>query len=297
VLLPIEPVEELAEEIEDTHLARLFAAAGDLVERIESPAMVWIHTSALTTAWDAPLDLRDQYRDEEDPDPLTFAQVPDLTLTSDFDPDELMGIVHAYAGQVSLLDACLGVWLPQLAASPALSSSLLSVSGLRGFALGEHGLVGIEENQLGGEAVQVPWIVRLPDGTGALGRTSGLVCQKDLSAALLDWFGGGSSNQAGDSISVLPVITGESEPNRQAVFLRSSTEMGLRTPAWHFRLGTSEEPSTRLLYAKASDRWEVNEVSNRCADIAESLEALLLAKQAGTESQEPLPSELVTQMD
>jgi arylsulfatase A-like enzyme len=297
VLLPIEPVDELAEEIEDTHLARLFAAAGDLVERIESPALVWIHTSALTTAWDAPLDLRDQYRDEEDPEPATFARVPDLALTSDFDPDELMGIIHAYAGQVSLLDACLGLWLPQLATFPALSNCLLSVSGLRGFALGEHGRVGIEENGLGGEAVQIPWIMRLPDGTGSLGRTSGLVCQKDLAATLLDWFDAGSSNAPSDSTSALPFIAGEGEPTRQAVFLRSSAESGVRTPAWHLRLRSSDQPPARLLYAKASDRWEVNEVSNRCSDIADSLEALVLAKQAGNNPSEALPAELMTQMD
>jgi arylsulfatase A-like enzyme len=236
--------------------------------------------------------LRDQYTDEDDPQPPDFARAVSRELPPNFDPDELLGIVHAYAGQVSLLDACLGLWHESWQATPAAAYTLLSVMGWRGFALGEHGQIGMDENQLTGEMVQVPWMLRLPDGRGALARSSALFTQSDLAPTLLDWFA--AQTQPG---SVLPIIAGDASELRQAVYLRSAGELAIRTLAWHLRLRGAGDSARTMLYAKPSDRWEVNEVSDRCKDIAESLRNALLARERGGDMPASLTPELTTQVD
>ena len=73
--------------------------------------------------------LRASLADEEDPEPPEFTQPPCQRLAADYDPDELLGIVQAYGGQVIALDACLGAFLDDLAArssSPRISGALIA---------------------------------------------------------------------------------------------------------------------------------------------------------------------------
>jgi hypothetical protein len=281
--------ERLADEIADTRLARFFAEATAICSELEAPFLVCLHTRALMAAWDAPFELRDQYTDEEDPAPPDFVAVPNRELPADFDPDELLGMIHAYAGQVSLLDACLGLWLEAWDAGPAAARTLVSLLGLRGIALGEHGRIGPDEKQLAGEIVQVPWIVRFPADQQALARSSALVSQSDWSPLLGDWLAGKTPEE---------IVTGLSESGRstlQAVYFQSADERAIRTPAWHLRMQASGE--RMQLFAKCSDRWEANEVSDRCGDIAESLRQLVLANERGEGTTAGLDESLVSQVD
>ena len=53
-------------------------------------------------------------------------------------------------------------------------------------------------------------------------------------------------------------------------------QRAIRTPAWYFRAAGEGE-----LYVKPDDRWEVNNVSNRCLEVVECLQqALLQCEQA-----------------
>src|SRR6266404_2566550 len=100
--------DEIATSIDETQLARFFAAAIERLTGMRSPFCLWLHTGSLGRTWDAPLEFREQYADEDDPRPPRTASVPSRILARDYDPDELLGIVHSYAGQVSLLDMCVG---------------------------------------------------------------------------------------------------------------------------------------------------------------------------------------------
>ena len=83
--------------------------------------------AGLAAPWDAPLEFRNRYAEEEDPEPPKFVQVPDYRLADDYDPDELLGITHAYAGQVSLWDLCLGAFLDHLAESGLVARTQLTL--------------------------------------------------------------------------------------------------------------------------------------------------------------------------
>src|SRR5205085_8612405 len=100
-----------AETIEETGLFKFFEAASALLREQTRPGLIWLHSRGMSGPWDAPLALRYQFADEDDPDPPNFVEPPNLLLPGDFDPDQLLGFVHSYAGQVVLADMCLGLLL------------------------------------------------------------------------------------------------------------------------------------------------------------------------------------------
>ena len=98
---------EVADAWDHTHAARFFAQAIQLIEQAPDDSLTWLHTSGLTHRWDAPLEYRQMFVEEDDPEPSHAAQVPRLHLDADFDPDTVHSMQCAYAGQVVLIDQCL----------------------------------------------------------------------------------------------------------------------------------------------------------------------------------------------
>lgn len=323
-----------AESIDETHLARFFAAASawlareSIQQRVarQQPFLLWLHTRGFGAPWDAPLEYRARYADEEDPDTPDFAEPPNRLLPEGFDPDELLGMMHAYAGQVALLDACLGGMCEQLEELRFAENVLFGLLSPRGFPLGEHRRVGPYDDALHGELVHIPWLLRLPDGTGSSARSQHLVQPPDLHATLTDWLLDQKQivpARVLDGQSVLPIVRGESNVWRdRACIVGRSLERVIRTPAWHLRLPaldiekgwkastsaqevveadmshdtTGATPSE--LYSKPDDRYEVNEVSDRCPDIVAGLRQALEQTEAASASTgdpllEPLSEELV----
>jgi arylsulfatase A-like enzyme len=272
------PPREMAESIEETQLARLFAAAAEFIEGAREPFLLWLHARGMQGAWDAPYMLREQYADEDEAPPPRFIEPPQRYLNENDDPDSLWGVCQAYAGQVTLLDDCLGALLESLDSEQLLGDTLLVVLGARGFPLGRNGRLGDVDRALFGELVQTPWLMRFPDGVGAAARSQALVQSGDLTPTLLDALGIAVPD-LGFGRSLMPLVRGEIVWPRQAIALVGDNgEQALRTPAWYLRLpGTrsedGEQPPSAELYAKPDDRWEVNDVAARCPDIVAAMQA------------------------
>jgi hypothetical protein len=176
-----------AGDIAETGLARLFGAATDWLRAPREPFCLWIHARGMAGPWDAPLDMRNRFAEEEDPQPPALVEVPNHWLPDDFDPDEPLGIKHAYAGQVALLDLCLGAFLDEFDASPLADTTQLTFISTAGFPLGEHHRIGPCDEALYNELTQLVWMMRFPDGLGKLSRTQALARPSDLPIALLEW--------------------------------------------------------------------------------------------------------------
>ncbi len=257
---------QVAEQLDETHFAWCFAQLVDWLEQAPEKYVLWCHLSGLGAVWDAPMDYREAYADADDPEPYGGAELPERRLPPDHDPDEVLGFVHAYAGQVSLLDICLGGLLNWLDDRP----TVLAVAGARGFPLGEHGRVGLCDVPLYGELVHVPLLLRTPDRSGAALRSRALVQPADLSATLVDLVGIHAPVEEFGA-SLLPVVRGERERVRDAVVLAGTgSERAIRTPAWYLR---AVEPPE--LFVKPDDRWEANNVASRCGEVAEELQEAL----------------------
>jgi arylsulfatase A-like enzyme len=262
---------KLARTMDRTHLARCFAQLIDVLHSSARPFFLWAHLTALGALWDAPLALRERYVEEDDPQPHQSVEVPCRLLPKDYHPDDLLGVTQAYAGQVSLLDACLGALLEFLEERSLGSSTLLALMSARGFPLGEQGRIGPCDDALYGPLVHVPFMLRWPDGRGAGVRTQSLVEPSDLWATLADYYQLADLPASPSGRSLLPLVADESLALRDRVCIAGpASERAIRTPAWYLREAAAAE-----LYAKPDDRWEVNNVTDRCLEIAESLQAAL----------------------
>jgi arylsulfatase A-like enzyme len=285
---------KLAKRVEATQLASLFFAAIDHLGKEDSQSRgLWIHTRGMAGPWDAPAELRNQFADEEDPVPPSFTAPPNEQLSKDHDPDELLGITHAYAGQISLLDTLIGVLLNAFEESPAAANTMLLIVGMRGFPLGEHLRVGECDAALYNELTHVPLFVRLPTGRGALARSSQLMMQQDVPRLISDWIEAASEDGKDDSC--LSLIEHGELRWRDHLRLQSKHDRAIRTPAWYLRESEVAGETKRELYVKPDDRWEVNDVADRLPEITAQLSDLL--GQPASEVSEPLPEALLTSFD
>ncbi|MCC6127536.1 MAG: sulfatase-like hydrolase/transferase [Pirellulales bacterium] len=260
---------QVAADIEQTHLANCFAELIDWLPSAREPFFLWCHLASLGTAWDAPLNFREIYRDEDDPELPASAEVPDRFLPENFDPDELLGVSQSYAGQISLLDGCLDALLEELDSIPAGKETLLVVTSPRGFPLGEHRRIGPCDRALYGELLHVPLFVRFPDRAHAAARTQSLVEPADLWASLWQYLKIGELPHSPTALSWLPIAGQDPSASRhdRLCMAGEKGERAIRTTAWFLRAAGEGE-----LYVKPDDRFEVNNVANRCLEIVENLQ-------------------------
>src|SRR5262249_44176000 len=77
----------IAETENETAVADFVIAVNQWIKEAKQPFYLWLHTGTLGQVWDAPLELREQYAAEDDPTPGDNADVPNLILPQNFDPD------------------------------------------------------------------------------------------------------------------------------------------------------------------------------------------------------------------
>ena len=63
------------------------------------------------------------------------------------------------------------------------------------------------------------------------------------------------------------------QPRSTVISQDVSGSWAVRTPAW-FLQSRNDAESTTELYAKPDDRWEVNNVAERCQDVVRAMEQL-----------------------
>jgi arylsulfatase A-like enzyme len=257
-----------AADVDSTHAARVFADALERLEDLSSPFAMWLHLGTLDGAWDAPTEFRERYRDEEDPPVPTFTTLPERLLPADGDLDERFGFAQAYAGQVTLVDACLSGLLEHLAETGREDDTAVVVCGVRGLALGEHRAVGRNEASTHIEHVQVPLLVRLPQGRGRLRRAATIVQPCDLLPSLAELFDASLERPSGFARSWLPLIDGTAAATHDRALIVGREEPALRTARWLLR---ARSPQAEL-YVKPDDFWEVNDVADRLPHVVEGLE-------------------------
>lgn len=275
-LTPAE-AERPATEVFQTQMAQLFAAAASQLERMPEPFLLWIHSRGMAGAWDGPVELRNEYADEDDPLPPELVVPPVKRFESAYDPDELLGYQHAYAGQVALFDLCLGAFLDTAWATAGWDRTLLVLTSPRGYPLGEHRVVGPCDAAVYEEQVHVPCLVRLPHDRGAGIRCQELVQPPDLDATLREAFRLEPDGEPRWGQSLLALLGTEPPAWRDRAATISPAAQALRTPAWllvrrHGDRHDDQHIDQHEVFAKPDDRWEVNEVANRCPEAVEQLE-------------------------
>ncbi|HEY2411002.1 MAG TPA: sulfatase-like hydrolase/transferase [Pirellulaceae bacterium] len=257
-------IEINAPQVERTDLFGFFDAACELVSASERPNLVWLHARGMSGPWDAPLELREQFADEDDPVPPPFVAPPEKMLEAGFDPDELLGFTQAYAGQVALADVGLGLLMESLDSHSLADETLFIVTSPRGYPLGEHQRVGPCDNALYGELLHVPLLIQFPGGQSRMTRNQQIV-QPHRALDIL--------RHDDDAKFMEQIVNPRPEP--QSAFAVGDRQRAIRTPAWFLREKQVEGEPVHELFAKPDDRFEANEISSRCGDVVELLAAEL----------------------
>ena len=263
-----------------TNLAQTFSAAIEIISntRREQPRMFWLHTRGMYGAWDAPLELQNGLRDDEDPEPIDSAVPPDLVV-SGHDPDTVFRYACAYGAQVMAFDQCLDSLLDAVGWGDGW---VISLMGARGFPLGEHGRIGGIDERTYAEQMHAPWLLSLPNGLGRMARASALTSHRDLLPTLAEQFDRDSKldRSAFSGSSVLPWATSSRPDWRESVVSASPHSRSIRTASWCLREDllasdseTHGDSDTAELYVRPDDRWEANDVAKLCPDVIESFEA------------------------
>ena len=255
-----------ARSVEETGLFQLTAMACEALAGAGDDSLVWIHSRGMDGPWDAPLELRNQFADEDDPEPPQFVKPPEQMLAEAFDPDELLGITQAYAGQVALVDECLGLLLAALDEHPQRDETLLIVTSPRGYPLGEHRRIGPCDDALYAELLQVPLLVRFPGRAGGLMRSQAIVQPQSVFATI-------AGSPPGRDLSRL--LAGEPLECGDCAVATAKDQRAIRTPAWFLRQSKCDGEMRSELFAKPDDRFELNEIALRCGEAAELLAARL----------------------
>jgi arylsulfatase A-like enzyme len=168
--------------------------------------------------------------------------------------------MDANGGGVSVLDSALGGLLDSLQDGELGKNTLFLFGSTRGFSLGEHRRIGIDEF-LYSENLHLPLMIRFPDGFGAAVRNPMLFQSGDL------------RNFLADPPSLQTLIGNEAETFRESLIVHGENgENALITPEWFLRrIPVDDEAAPFELYVKPDDRWEVNDVADRCGEILEEL--------------------------
>jgi hypothetical protein len=259
-----------AREVADTQLACFFAELAAWLENSGGPGQLcWVHSRGFSGSWDAPYFLRQHFAGLDDPEPPGFLDLGSIdAATVAQDPDQQLGLMQAAAAQVTVLDQCLGMLQTVLDECFDRENFLLVVTSTRGCALGEHQKLGLADD-LHTEMVQVPLMIRLPQSTPEIewptGRSSRFISPSEISSLLPLWLTGQTETFRTRIIELDRVLP---DRQREVKWLLCPGQKMIQTHAWKL-LQTAD--GTTELYAKPDDRWEINNVANRCPKVVEQL--------------------------
>ncbi|MEZ6136227.1 MAG: hypothetical protein R3C53_15135 [Pirellulaceae bacterium] len=297
LLIPTPDQREPEEDPAECAVVAAFIATAEELTSAECE-FTWLHSAGLRLPWDAPLALRHQFIDPDDPDPPSDVRPPSFEITESTDPDLVVGWGQVAAAQVALIDDAIGTLHDAL--STRNDQLKFCVVGLGGVPLGEHGRVGWGHVQLYGEELQCV-AVFYPTPESEIGWRRGEICQlPDIGATILDWCGlefspeetseyWGRSLQTWGFTDTPPRWS----PAHQLAVVQTQGQIWVRSPAWSAVLPRDEfgsasnvenEPRCKL-FVKPDDRWETSEIADRRPAIVElltaSAETFISAAKAG----------------
>ncbi len=254
-----EALAQSATHIAETHLGHCFARISAELQGQDFPVLFVIHLTSLTRIWDAPVEMRAKFCEEDDPDPISDVIPPDdFSGDEESRPDEILGITRALAAQIECLDSCLEILWQELHELRLYDESLIALITPVAFPVGHHGIIGTAAGYLNSDCHEVPLMIKLPGPAGDFAwRDHGLIQPSSVLSLIGHLVFTGSMSESDLYQRVPP----------KAVLSISGALRAIRTDNW--LLIQSRERSS--LFVKPDDRWDANPVEDRCREIASSL--------------------------
>jgi len=201
-------------------------------------------------------------------------------------PEELHHVKALYAGEVTLVDKWVGIFLEELKNMGFYDNSLIMIITDHGEPLGEHGIVRKSHPWPYEELAKLVWMVRIPDGTGHGKRIKPYIHSTDLFPSVLDYLNIKPSRYV-QGKSFLPLIRGEKEKLWDfAIAGYYNQSWSIRQDNWSYyyylpQRSSSRQRTSRLvrtkpeLYNLKNDPMEQTNLANTNKEIAEKLDTTL----------------------
>ena len=307
-LLPTSDNTEPCNEIDATQLCgqlASIAATAESLARSGIPYCLWCHLRGFDAIWDFPIFLREKYCGEGDPEPYSGTIPPyyrygtqDIAASvwsSDQIDDFRQSVVSAYMGGMTMFDELLEMLLGPLRDGEWGDETLFLLAGTRGILFGEQGFIGIpptdgdQVEPLASPLVQVPLALRFPDGFGATIRSDALLQPSDITQWLYEWFELPMPEIFQRMYSAGPAVLDLIRETPQNLCdcllvvasvdasMPNDTTTCLVTPSWFLQdVDMATNPDSQMdnpfaLYIKPDDRWDVNNIADRCDEIVRQL--------------------------
>jgi arylsulfatase A-like enzyme len=254
---------------------RVFKAAGDFVERNRrrEKFFLWVDCFDPHEPWDPPEHYVALYDDPDfDRDCPMMGWEPLARLS----PAELKHLQAHYAGEVTMVDHHLGIFLERLTASGRDKDTAVIVASDHGTNLGSHGMLskgGPVYEQVG----HTVFMVRLPGATP--GRREGLVQPADFMPTLLE-LTGLPIPETCQGRSFTAAIAGTDDPGREVAISGPAIDVAAAEDAYltvqdkRWCLIDRPDAARRELYDKTVDRAEEhNLIAGHAGDVEDARQA------------------------
>lgn len=177
------------EKEEDYQAPRVFREAMNWLEENQGAPKFFLLVDSFDPhePWDPPQKYVDLYADPDYDGPALID--PRYGPSDNLTEAQLQHMRDRFAAEVTMVDFWLGRFLDRARDLGMLENALLVITSDHGHQLGEHGLTGKMPRGLWNELVDVPLIVRRPDGTGAGTRVDSFTQHHDIVPTVLGALG------------------------------------------------------------------------------------------------------------
>jgi arylsulfatase A-like enzyme len=204
------------------------------------------------------------------------ADIADVRYTwSDYlTRDQLRHLRATYAASVTAVDRWLGHFLAGLRRRGLERDTVIALVSDHGIYLGEHRLTGKSDSYLHPELIQVPLLLRDPDGRGAGTKSDYWANTIDL-APTLTAMAGTEPSRRFEGADLSPLLDGRAPTEKRDFTYGGYGNFSfLRDERW--ALVVRNDNGWRLLYDLAADPRERRDVARRHPKVAQEMWRLLL---------------------
>jgi arylsulfatase A-like enzyme len=264
----------------ETSTGRTFAAAQWMARRMltERPFFLMVDAFDPHEPWAAPSRYLDMYRESGDEDLPPIGDVG-YTPVEDLTPTELRRVRLAYKATLSMVDNQVGKLLDTLEYLGLADNTVVLLVSDHGFHLGERDWIGKSAWRLTPELIQVPMIVRDPEGRGAGTTSDWFANTHDIAPTLLS-LAGARRSRAFEGADLAPLLDGRlPAEQRDFTYGGYSNHSFVRDDDW--AMVTNNERTGAQLYDLRNDPGELVDVSRRRPDVVERLYERMVAEIGG----------------
>jgi arylsulfatase A-like enzyme len=268
---------------EDWFAPQVFMRAAEFLEgaaKSGDPFFMVVDAYDPHEPWDAPEEYVALYDEGyEGPEPMSASSGDSGWLTE----RQLQRMKALYAAEVTMADRWLGHFMDKFDALKLGEDTLLVFLSDHGHAFGEHGVAGKVPSAMYPEIVEIPFLVRHPDGTKGGTSTAYHASTHDVTPTVLGFLGLEPEREL-DGVDLSKLFDDESPPERPYVTAGYHDHVWARDDE-HVMMSANDGSEARLFDIKTDPEQTRNLASERPDTVKRMYEDYILKDAGG-----PLPN-------